>query len=306
MLSSHVEELAGFKVVDFDPEKPVKAKLMYRLALDYDAAESGSTMPDLIAKYLQQPLAKESLGLIIGSWGDPAGTDSSRIVEALVAARTKLSALRYLFIGDITSEESEISWIQQTDMSPVFSAYPQLEYFRVRGNTNLSLGKPKNDALKTLIIETGGLSAEVVRQVLRASLPNLEHLELWLGTDNYGGDSTIDDLKALLDGKIFPKLKYLGLRDSENADEIAQAIASSPILMRIKTFDLSLGTLSDAGAQHLLDSAGMKELKVLDLHHHYLSDAMMKKLRKLPIEVNLDEQEDAGADGEDRYVAVSE
>ena len=31
-----------------------------------------------------------------------------------------------------------------------------------------------------------------------AELPNLEHLELWLGTDSYGGDATVADLADLL------------------------------------------------------------------------------------------------------------
>ncbi len=46
------------------------------------------------------------------------------------------------------------------------------------------------DSLVALTIESGGLPAAVVREVASAHLPALEHLELWLGEENYGGDAT--------------------------------------------------------------------------------------------------------------------
>ncbi|WP_232093216.1 hypothetical protein [Gimesia panareensis] len=107
---------------------------------------------------------------------------------------------------------------------------------------------------------------------------------------------------------LFPKLKYLGLRNSIFADEIAQAIAAAPILNQVEVVDLSLGTLGDAGAQALLDCNRLNELKKLDLHFHYLTDEMCKKLSTLDLEVDLDDQQEPDEyDGEmNRYCAVSE
>ncbi|MHA3770801.1 STM4015 family protein [Verrucomicrobiota bacterium sgz303538] len=303
MISDHATEWLGYPVELYDPEDgaPDYKNKIYRLALDWD---SEATLVDLFAQFIEYPASSEAPGIIFGLFGEH-DSSSAPIVEALVAARDRLPNLKGIFLGDILSEENEISWIIQSDVSSLFLAYPTLEHFRVRGNNELSLGRIKHDKLKSLVVETGGLSASVVRDVLASQLPALEHLELWLGSDNYGWDGTIDDLKPLIQGSLFPNLKYLGLRDSEISDDIAKEIASSPILQRIEVLDLSLGTLGDAGAQALLASPAIKSLKKLDLHHNYLSDEVRAKFQSLGIEVNTD-SDGAYGDGDDRYVAVSE
>jgi hypothetical protein len=72
--------------------------------------------------------------------------------------------------------------------------------------------------------------------------------------------------------------------------------------------DLSLGTLSDAGAAALLSNPAIARLKKLDLHHHYCAPKMVAKLKALPIEVDVsDPQEPDVWDGEEhRFVAVGE
>jgi hypothetical protein len=213
-----------------------------------------------------------------------------------------------LFIGDITYEENELSWIEQTDISPLFAAFPNLEWLGVRGGNGLVLGAPRHEKLKGLVIETGGMPRAVFESVVRAQLPQLEHLELWLGDSNYGAEVGATDLKPLLNGDLFPNLKYLGLRNSEIQDEIAQALHGAPVLKKIRVLDLSLGVLTDKGAQALLDDAAITKLEKLDLHHHFCSDEMMEKLKALPCEVDVSEQEE-GDEDEDvtyRYVAHGE
>jgi hypothetical protein len=227
----------------------------------------------------------------------------------LVAAHSELKSLEALFIGDIVGEESEISWIRQSDMSPLWNAYPNLLSFRVRGMDGLSLGALRHQKLRSLVVETGGLPRRVLEQVCRADLPDLEHLELWLGDDGYGWESSPDELQPILDGVRFPRLKYLGLRDSCVADEVAKLVAESPILDRIETLDLSLGTLGDEGALALAASAKLAKLKYLDIHHHYVSDGALAKLKVTGIRLNVDdrrEPDDWGDEELHRYVAVSE
>ena len=186
---------------------------------------------------MSSPQVGEARALIFGCWDSAfEGGGSESCVEQLVAASEKLSSLRHLFLGDITYEESEISWIVQTDLSALLDAFPQLEELKVRGANGLSLGRADHPQLKKLVIESGGLGADVVREVTAANFPALEHLELWLGTEHYGGDASIADVEPILTGALFPNLKYLGLRDSEFADEIAQAIAVSPILDQLEKF----------------------------------------------------------------------
>ncbi len=296
---------AGKRVVDFQLGGALSdpAKTAPRVRVEYD---NDHTAVDLLSQVLEQPQADQITALVVGAWvGEMYETDPSAVVEALVASAAQLPQLNALFIGDITMEENEISWIVQSDMSPILTTFDRLETLHIRGSQGLSLGSGiTHDHLKTLIIECGGLPASVLREIASATFPALEHLELYLGTDNYGWDGSIDDLQPLLSGELFPKLTYLGLRDSEIADEVAAAVAAAPIVERIKVLDLSLGTLTDAGAQALLESPLVAKLEKLDLHHHFCSDEMAQRLSALPPEVDVSDKQ---AEEDDyRYVAVSE
>lgn len=308
----HITEFMGQRVQDWEPGDPVADPegTAYRLSVDWDEAEEGVEWTAKFAAFLDDPSSREVTGLVVGPWGQVATGEASSgpVVEAIAAARDRLPRLRSLFLGDITSEEAEISWIVQSDVSPTLAAYPELEHFGVRGGNSLAFGTVRHDRLRTLIIESGGLPREVVTAVLSAHLPELRHLELWLGDGEYGGDADVTDLQPLLSGEQFLRLEHLGLRDSEFSDEIAAALARSPLLDRLRVLDLSLGTLSDAGAQALLDCPAVRRLRKLDLHHHYCSEAMVARLEALPVEVNAsDPQEPDEDDGDSyRYVAVSE
>jgi hypothetical protein len=281
------------------------ANTIYRLALDWDAEVD---FPTLFSKFLSNPACAATPAIIIGQFhGDDPSGSSEEVVQLLVSARAKLPNLRGIFIGDLISEENEISWINQSDISPLLVAYPNLEHLRIRGAVELKLGGGlKHERLKSLTIETGGLPPEIFQEVLASQLPALESLELWLGTSSYGGDVTVGDLQPLLSGKLFPALKHLGLRDSEIVNEIAAALSSAPVLSRLNSLDLSLGTLNDEGAEALLANPALKSLKQIDLHRHYLSKDMMAHLKREFPGVNVDEPEDSDTGEEDRYVAVGE
>lgn len=313
MIHENLAEFEGLAVADWSEDAGPRIDLRrnaVRLRLDYEEAEEGVTLAQKLAGLLEAPGAAQLTSLVIGSWQPTdSGTDSSEVVEALVAARPKLPGLRNLFIGDIIGEECEISWIRQSNLSPLLAAYTDLEHLTVRGGDNLSFGSPSHDKLKELVIQTGGLPPSVIHEISSARLPALERLELWLGDPSYGGDATVEDLAPLLSaGSTFPKLKYLGLKDSVIADEIAGVIALAPILSQLDVLDLSMGVLGDDGARALLASPAIRKLKKLDLHHHYISDPVAEELKQLGIEVDLSDPQspDGLEDPEDRFIAVAE
>jgi hypothetical protein len=313
------DQFAGYPVVVWKPGTPLAdpAGRNYKILLSWDESEKKQRWSDKLAAFLEDPASRAVTGLVVGAWGDLSDGGDARegdpntvtaALEALVAAREQLPALTRLFFGDIAQEESEISWIGQTDVAPLLAAYPRLEHFGVRGGEGLAFSVDRHEQLRALEIEAGGLDRDIVQQVLAADLPALEHLELWLGDANYGANTTVADLQPLFTGPLFPKLRYLGLRNSEITDELAVALATAPIVERIQILDLSLGMLSDAGAEALLTSPAVRRLHKLDLHHHFCSDAMMARLKALPIEVNIaDRQKPSVWGGEShRYVMVSE
>ncbi len=309
-INDHVTSFANRNVETFDPEVGISDPVgtAYVLRVEWD--EINVDITENLELLLQDPQANQLEALVIGPWTQQMyECSSSMVVNALVAAKDQLTSLKAVFIGDITFEESEISWINQSDMSPLLAAYPNLEVLQVRGGNGLAFSSLHHDQIKTLIIQTGGLSRDAIAQICAGSLPALEHLELWLGSEMYGGDSKFDDLEPILSGNLFPKLTYLGLCDSEYSDDIAQAIAQSPIIDRIKVLDLKLGTLGDEGAEALLNCPAVNHLDTLNVAKNFLSDEMVERLKQLNVEAIADDQKDE-EDEEDygyrRYCSVSE
>ena len=310
-ISDHVTIFANRNVETFDPEVGISDPIgtAYVLRVEWDEYDTDITKP--LELLLQDPQAERLEALVIGAWDAEMSSDSSSsiVVNALVAAKEQLTNLKAVFIGDITQQESEISWITQTDMSPLLAAYPNLEVLQIRGGNGLEFNSLHHEHLKTLIVQTGGLSRNIIAQIFAGNLPALEHLELWLGHDYYGGDSSVDDLRPILSGNLFPKLTYLGFCDSEYSDDIANAIVQAPIIERIKVLDLSLGTLGDEGAEALLNCPAVNHLDTLNVAENFLSDEMVERLKQLNIEVIADEQKEE-EDEEDyeyrRYCSVSE
>jgi hypothetical protein len=125
-----------------------------------------------------------------------------------------------------------------------------------------------------------------------------------LGSANYGADATVDDLQPFLQGSRLPSLTRLGLRNSEIADDIAKGLAGAPVLGRLKYLDLSMGTLGDDGGRALIANPALKSVEEIDLHFHYLSDAMMAEVQRALPQADLSDQQNQQEYGP--YCAVSE
>jgi hypothetical protein len=308
MISEHVSAWLGYPVhplgfEELDEKIPDLSRAICRLYVGYD---SEGSFQDLFSRFLELPGVERTPGLIIGAYvGDDPSKESTEVVDLLVEAQSTLSSLKGIFLGDIISEENEISWINQSDVSPLFTAYPRLENLAIRGGTGLVLGTPTHAQLKSLVIQTGGLPSSVLGEIAQSGFPGLEHLELWLGEDNYGWDGTVDDLQPLIDPSLFPKLRYLGLRNSEVQDDVATLLAHAPITSQLEVLDLSLGNMSDQGGQALLGNPALKKLAKLDLHHHYMSVEMERRLQAAFPRVDVSERQKADRDGDDEYRMIS-
>ncbi|MFD7717596.1 STM4015 family protein [Streptomyces sp. NPDC059814] len=312
----HLHELLGLPAVDFqsgtdDGPRPAADAAAWRVLVDpYEDEER--TWEQEFASFLETVDPAGVRALIIGQWGESYEEDSSFPIGLVTAAADRLTSLEAVFVGDLTMEESEISWIQQSDVTALLSAYPALVELGVRGGTDLVFPPTRHERLRSLTIETGGLPVAVVRGVLDSELPSLERLDLWLGVSAYGGDTDVADLAPLLSGTRFPALHHLGLRNSEVENEIAAAIASAPLVARLRTLDLSCGTLGDEGAAALLEGQPLTHLDMLDLHHHFLSEPVERRiagaLEPYGVRVDLSDRcepwGDRGAEG--RYTTVSE
>lgn len=267
---------------------------------DWDDCNDDSKGPDtMIGEMLADSELRDLEELIIGCWGY-GGEDCQEIINGIIENADKFSHIKKLFVGDMTYEECEVSWIEQGDYSKLWAAMPQLTELTIKGSTNLTLGDIEHENLRSLTIICGGLGKNVIEEIQKAKLPNLKKLLLYIGIENYGFDGDAKTIENLLAKSDFPNLTYLGITDSEIQDELTQVVLESKYMSQINTLDLSNGTLTDKGGTLLLEKIPQyPNIKKVDLHYHYLSDEMMKKLKQLPIVIDLSEQEDVEVwDGE--------
>ncbi|MFJ4616826.1 STM4015 family protein [Streptomyces sp. NPDC088812] len=319
----HISELHGLPVHDFPllgeetSALPAAETVAWRLSMDED--RGGETFEDGLRRFLDtvDPARVRALVLGVGAYGSELdAADSEATAALLTAAADRLTGLKALYLADLTFEESELSWIVQDDVTPFLTAYPRLEELAVRGSNGGYAGEPgltftplRHEHLRVLRLENGGLPAAAVRGLTASDLPRLEHLDLWLGVEDYGRDTTVADLAPVLDGGRLPALRHLGLQNADIQDEIAAAVATAPVVARLETLRLCRGTLSDTGAEALLGGQPLTHLQELDLHHHYLSEAMTLRLREslepYGVRVNLDGREEE-EDEDMRFVAAGE
>jgi hypothetical protein len=267
-----------------------------RLSVGYDEYEEGVRMSGLIEKLASSADGEKLSILTIGDWGQAYENSPDSFLETLISHKDSFPNLTKLFIGDMGFEECEVSWINQTNLSPLLAAFPNLQSLSIKGSQELSLQPLVHDKLQELVIICGGLPKSVIEEITSAKLPELKKLELYLGVEDYGFDGGLEDIMALLKGDLFPKLTYLGLKDSEIQDEIAIAIADAPILDQLEILDLSYGTLTDEGGKALLASERVKKLKHLNLSYHYMTDELLLRWKQSNLSVDVTDQQESDED----------
>lgn len=260
-----------------------------KYAITYEQYDEGMSLEDMVKGILEDPEFPQLNELIIGCWGDAWDDGCQTILDAIVADADKFSHIERLFVGDMDYEECEVSWIIQGNYSKLWKAMPQLKGLTIKGSSELTLGEICHENLEELTIICGGLPKNVFEELQQAKLPNLKKLLLYIGIEDYGFDGDENTVKDLLEKADFPKLEYLGIADSEIQDELTEIVLESKFMGQIHTLDLSCGTLTDKGAKLLLEKLGQyPKVKKLDLHHHYLSEEMMKRLETELTGIELD------------------
>ncbi len=257
---------------------------------DYDDYDEGKGPATMVEEILADPEFPQVTQLIIGSWGSACEDDCQEILDGIRANKDKFAHVESLFVGDMDYEECEVSWILQGNYSDFWEAMPQLKELTIKGSMDLVLGDIVHQNLEALTIICGGLPVSVIQSIKKAKLPGLKKLVLYIGIENYGFDGNKDTIKALLEESDFPKLEYLGIEDSEIQDELAEVVLESKYMKQLHTLDLANGTLTDKGGELLLGKLpSYPNIKVLDVHYHYMSEEMEEKLKALPIEVDTSE-----------------
>lgn len=275
LLDMHAERLIGAPLAVYSG--PFKAEWhlgflrSVSMGLDEESWDGGTSLTDLLGGLIQHPSAHFLQHLTVGwcpSADDFDEIDYQPIVDIL-AGLDPSSTLRSLFIGDCWPE-AEISWINLGDLSGLYKSLSGLRRLELLGN-GLTLGSISLPRLRRLGLYSGDLQAKNVASLEKASWPELEHLELWLG--NAQPDEVMPALRRLLTPKRLPALKVLALANCSFADVLCDELAQLPILAKLQELDLSMGTLTDRGIATLVDQRdAFAHLSGLDLQENFLSD----------------------------------
>jgi uncharacterized protein (TIGR02996 family) len=206
-------------------------------------------------------------------------------------------------IGDIgrviTKSFPSLTWLKLKSGGQGWRGTPDKNF----SAAGLSLPK-----LRELTVETCAMTKKRLTGLLESSLPALESLELWFGSGDAGVNVKLDQLRPLFDDKLFPKLTHLGLCNTELVDEIVDELPRSKRLPKLRSLDLSKGTLDDAGARTLAQHAkAFSHLERIDVRDNWLSKAAVTSLRNaFGARIDARNQNDDEGDPEMRFVAVGE
>ena len=262
---------------------------------------------------------------------DPASFSVSykECIDLLLDAHQHLINIKALLLADDTSDS--YTWgdrkdykrykINMDEVSYLLEAYPNLEVLHLQGYSGLYFSHIKHERLKSLIVETRELSYYTLEKIFTLYLPKLEYLELWLGADydyrrkRYNGQNhdiilLTNLFMPLLLEDSFPNLKYLGLCSCEWANDLVAFLKDTPVLKKLRILNLSRGTMTDEGAEILLNCPVISQLHTLDVSMNLLSPEMIKKLSQLDCNVIAEPQDRPESSeencGYERYSALYE
>ena len=257
-------------------------------AFDYGSSADAAA---LLVASLALPVCRFVRGVTIGDI--PAFDRLSYDTMVAALADAQLHHLRSLRIAP---DEFQMSW-SELDVSSL--AMPHLESLVIGAGT-ITTGALAFPALRRFAIRTGGLTRDNLTAVEQADWPHLEDLEVWFGSTEYGAAAfTPHDLARFLQSRR--PLRRLALRNAELADDICAALVGAPILPTLAELDLSMGTLTYAGADILVrNRQHFAHLARLDVGDNCIPPDAAEMLRRALPNVHI------GSQKRGRYVSVGE
>lgn len=240
-----------------------------RLELRWDDEKGQDPARDLKA-VLELPTARVLSELRLGPLPARGRTMSAqRALDALVETQAP-ARLRSLFLANIARWD----WTDTNtgNFGAVHQHFPNLEQLTLNAGTVQLGANASLPELKVLSLQTHALTRRTLEDVLSLKAPKLERLSLWFGRETRGSTATLAQLAPILDGSRFPKLVHLGVMNCEWVGKAVSALATSKLLGRLHSLDLSMGCLTDDDVSTMqTHRAAFSRLEQLNLHDNGLT-----------------------------------
>jgi len=279
------------------------------------------SLAEILDLVLRHPSGRFLTEIAFGFNNDPNESDLQDLIDMLT--KRAPATIRKLHFGDykyagggaigMGGDDTEISWYSIGNLGKLWKAVPRLQTLITQGGSSesamaggLQLGKIELPHLAHAEFRTGGLEKANARAIATAAIPSIEHLDIWYGDDSYGGDATVKDVEVLLGRADLPKLRHLGLMNSQFADELPGALVRSKLLPQLRELDLSMGCMTDEGARAIAQHRdAFRHLDKLNVSLNYISKAAAAALKGVAKTVEAGKQRD-DEDPEYRHPAVGE
>jgi hypothetical protein len=226
--------------------------------------------------------------------------------------------LRSLHVGDV-DRNVDMNHHSIGDVGKTIAkVFPNLRALRFHSGSQSWRGKGETfgisglalPKLESLVIETCALTGKRLKALLAADQPALASLELWFGDPDRDSIAKLADVKPILDGVAYPKLRHLGLLNTVMCTDLVRLLPAAKIAKQLELLDLSMGTFHDEDAAELATEAkAFPALRTLDVTDSYLTKAGIRTLKQAfgKVEVLAKDQREMDDDDEgERYISVGE
>jgi len=246
-----------------------------------ESKRDGRRLDRLVQALLALPSARFLRELYISSPTARGSGDEVALLHAALEEAGPRPTLQRLGLVDSGVETYPLA---AGPLRPFAWLYPRLRALDVQADAfELDAGPPFG-ALEELALRT--CSRAVLRGLGATAWPALRQLDLWIGRG-----VAAQDVLALLTPERFPRLTMLGLKNLAFADELCAALPGLALAPRLEWLDLSLGTMTDAGADALLRAWPRPgRLRAIGVEGNFLSPAATRRLRATGIGVEVGRQ----------------
>ena len=249
-----------------------RAVLSHDRLLIEDGARVASSLAEVVQTLLAHPSGRFLRELVVRTndrdgWNRWVGTQKE-VVEQIAAARP--GVLRRLQLGDAAYGIAQIGRVD--------ALWPaQMRELVLEGD--VALGQVVAPALRVLRLWPMPMRKKLARELIEATWPQLESLQLHLGQAH---EHVMREIVTLIHRSDMPALVHLGLVAYSRAETILEELSRAPLLARLETLDLRHGRISDRGLRPLLtNAAAFRHLARIDLSETGISAKQFERARKL-------------------------
>ena len=177
----------------------------------------------------------------------------------------RLPALRALFLGDMASEECEISWIQQATSRPLLEAFPALEEFARAAAAGTETSLPAACATRRCGCcgsSPAGCRPRSCARSASATCPRWSTWSCgWAPTTTAATPPSRTWRRSCSGAPLARAAPSRPARRRDRGRDRRRPGRRAPVVARLETLDLSMGMLTDVGAAALLAGQPLTHLR---------------------------------------------